>query len=132
MCSTYCTYNYAFEPQEEEFSDHEGNISNFIVESSDEGLEESYETDDDGDSMRFLESCSIYFCVYWNTQNKKWRAQVRHKKKMHYIGNFEIEEDAAKAVNSKCKELKINFKNQSVGVLDKETLKKLTGKVKNV
>jgi hypothetical protein len=68
---------------------------------------------------------SKYIGVYWNKASKKWYASVRR----NYIGSFEIEEDAAKAVNSKCQEFNIPLKNSSVGVLDNEALKKLTSKV---
>ena len=54
---------------------------------------------------------------------------MRHNKKTHYIGCFEIEEDAAKAVNSKCQELNIGLKNARVGVLDNKTFMKLKEKV---
>ena len=42
-----------------------------------------------------------------------------HNKKLIYIGSFENDKDAAKAVNLKCKELKIPPKNPGIGVLDK-------------
>ena len=67
--------------------------------------------------------------VSWKKQTKKWRANVGHNGKIHYTGSFEIEEDAAKAINLKCQELNIPLKNSSVGVLDNETLKKLKKKV---
>ena len=70
-----------------------------------------------------------YVGVYWLKQKKTWRASMTHNSQTHYIGCFEFEEDAAKAVNSKCQELNIPLKNLSVGVLDNETLKKLTAKV---
>ena len=46
------------------------------------------------------------------------------------MGCFQIEKDAARAVNWKCEELKIPIKNpEVVGVLDDEQLKKLKQKV---
>ena len=72
---------------------------------------------------------SKYFGVYWHKQNKKWTGYLWHNMQKHHIGCFEIEEDAAKAVNLKCQELNIKPKNPSIGVLDNEKLKKLTAKV---
>ena len=63
--------------------------------------------------------------VTWNKYNKKWQAHIYHNKKSIYIGAFENEKDAAKAVNSKCMKLKIPIKNPVVGVLDNEDLKRL-------
>ena len=74
---------------------------------------------------------SKYVGVYWNKANKKWHANVRYNRKVHYAGYFEIEEDAAKAVNLKCQELNIPLKNTSVGFLDNEILEKSKEKVSN-
>ena len=60
----------------------------------------------------------------------KWAASFRHNEQTKHIGNFEIEEDAAKAVNLKCEELNIPLKNPGVGVLNHERLKKLRAKAK--
>jgi hypothetical protein len=62
---------------------------------------------------------------------KKWVASIKHNVQRYYLGSFEIEEDAAKAVNFKCQELNIPLKNPGVGVLNHERLKKLTAKVSN-
>jgi hypothetical protein len=67
--------------------------------------------------------------VYWNKQAKKWVASLKHNKKQIHIGLFKNEKDAAKAVNWKCKELKIPMKNLEVGVLDDEELEQLKQKV---
>ena len=73
-----------------------------------------------------------YMGVSWNKQNKKWKASLLHNKKQIHIGYFKNEKDAVKAVNWKCKELKIPMKNpQVVGALDDEKLKKLKQKVMN-
>jgi hypothetical protein len=74
---------------------------------------------------------SKYFGVSWVKQKKKWKANILHNRKTHHIGHFEIEEDAAKAVNLKCQEYNIPLKNPSVGVLNNERLKKLQAKVSN-
>ena len=74
---------------------------------------------------------SKYCSVCWVKECKKWRADVCHNRQTHYMGYFEMEEDAAKAVNLKCQELNIPLKNPGVGVLNHERLKKLTAKVSN-
>ena len=68
---------------------------------------------------------SKYVGVCWIKENRKWLSRVQHNGETHSIGYFEIEEDAAKAVNLKCQELNIQLKNPGVGVLDNDTLKKL-------
>ena len=72
---------------------------------------------------------SKYLGVHWNKKKKKWEANFGHNGQRDYIGNFENEEDAAKAVNLKCQELNIPLKNSSVGVLDNKTFEKLEAKV---
>jgi hypothetical protein len=68
--------------------------------------------------------------VSWKKQANKWKAGFRHNNKQIHIGLFENEKDAARAVNWKCKELKIPMKNlEVVGVLNDEQLKKLKHKV---
>ena len=74
---------------------------------------------------------SKYVCVSWNKNHKKWQVSISRKGQRYYVGYFESEEDAAKAVNLKCQELNIPLKNPSVGVLDNEILKKLKKKVNN-
>jgi hypothetical protein len=76
-------------------------------------------------------SSSKYVSVYWNKHNNKWGANFIHNGQRYHIGYFEIEEDAAKAINLKCQELNIQLKNADVGVLNNETLKKLKAKVSN-
>jgi hypothetical protein len=73
---------------------------------------------------------SKYVGVYWLKRSKHWQAKVQQRNgQNHHIGTFEIEEDAAKAVNRKCQKLNIPLKNPSVGVLDNKTLEKLKLKV---
>ena len=78
-----------------------------------------------------IPSSSKYVGVSWHKNSKKWITKVTHKGKKHNIGSFEMEEDAAKAVNLKCQELSIPLKNLGVGILNNETLKKLKTKVSN-
>ena len=63
--------------------------------------------------------------VNWDKQNKKWRASLTYNKKKVHIGFFTNQNDAAKAVNWKCEELKISLKNPQVGFLDDEELAQL-------
>ena len=71
-----------------------------------------------------------YIGVYWDKKKEKWKAQVRHNQIIYYIGYFENEEAAAKAVKSKSDELKAaEHKNSSIGVSNSKTLKKLKEKV---
>jgi hypothetical protein len=76
-------------------------------------------------------SSSKYIGVHWDKNSKKWQAAISHNGKRYNIGYFEIEEDAAKAVNLKCQEINITLKNTCVGVLDNEKLEKLKAKVNN-
>jgi hypothetical protein len=71
---------------------------------------------------------SKYVGVSWDKRRKKWVAKIKDS----YIGGFEIEKDAAKAINVKCQELNIPLKNPGVGVLNHEKLKKLKEKLKKV
>lgn len=43
--------------------------------------------------------------VYWNVQNKKFHAAVRHNKQAHYVGQFDDLEEASAAVTAKRNEL---------------------------
>ena len=83
-------------------------------------------------SGKYVETSSKYYGVSWVKERKKWLARVQHNGETHSIGYFEIEEDTAKAVNLKCQELNIPLKNPSIGVLDNETLNKLTKVEKKV
>ena len=80
----------------------------------------------------YKRSSSKYVGVTWIKRDKKWKAFLHHNKKHIHIGCFKNEKDAARAVNWKCKELKIPMKNpELVGVLDDEKLKQLKEKVMN-
>ena len=48
---------------------------------------------------------SRYRGVSWSKKYEKWVAQLRHDKKNHFVGYFSEEIKAAKAINSKCREL---------------------------
>ena len=48
---------------------------------------------------------SKYKGVSWNKRNKKWRACIKHNRKMIHIGLFKDEKDAARAYDTKAKEL---------------------------
>jgi len=64
---------------------------------------------------------SEYEGVYWDDWAKtpnKWSAGLDHNNLEYYIGDFKNEKDAAKAVNSKCRELKIPIQNPQVEVLE--------------
>ena len=63
---------------------------------------------------------SKYIGVCTNTNNrlKPWRAQISHKNKQHWIGNFKTEVEAAAAYDEKAIELygenaKVNFKGDT-------------------
>ena len=72
---------------------------------------------------------SKYVGVCWSKKRKKWLAQIYHNKKQIWFGSFENEKDAAKAVNSKCMELKIPMKNLEVETLDNKVWERLKLKV---
>lgn len=52
---------------------------------------------------------SIYKGVCWNKGVKKWMAQIKLNMKVHYIGCFVVEKDAARAYDNKAKELHGEF-----------------------
>lgn len=47
--------------------------------------------------------------VFWDTQRKKWRAQVRKDRKNHYAGHFTDKYEAGAAYLAKARELHGNF-----------------------
>jgi len=64
---------------------------------------------------------SLYKGVCWNRKTKKWVAHSWHegpngKKKLHSLGSFDNELEAAKVVNYKCAELGMKLKNPGVGI----------------
>ncbi len=53
-----------------------------------------------------MENCSSkYKGVYWNRQNKKWRAQIILNGKGSFLGSFNSQIEAAKAYDKKAKEV---------------------------
>lgn len=52
-----------------------------------------------------LNCSSKYKGVYWDTNNRVWRAHIQINYKHINLGSFKIEEDAAKAYDVKAKEL---------------------------
>lgn len=59
---------------------------------------------------------SKFLGVSWDTRQDKWLATIRHEGKNVFIGRFCLEEEAAKAINYKCAEMQIPFKNPDVGI----------------
>ncbi len=59
---------------------------------------------------------SGYRGVSWKTQNNKWQAAIQYCRKCLYIGLFDTKEEAAKAYNSKAKELHGEYARINVGV----------------
>ena len=57
---------------------------------------------------------SKFIGVSWNKSRSKWLAQVRFGNAVYYAGSFENEICAAKAVNTKCKELGLPIKNKDI------------------
>ena len=68
----------------------------------------------------FHEKDSQYNCVYFNMVLSKFFGQITHHSKHYYCGSFSTELQAAQAVNAKCVELDIPFKNPEVGLLEYE------------
>lgn len=70
---------------------------------------------------------SVYKGVSWSSQHSKWRAQIYHDQRQHFVGLFHDEIDAARAYDSRAKEIHgrfayLNFPHPDyVTVDDKET-----------
>jgi len=54
---------------------------------------------------------SKYLGVAWYSQTKRWSAKVRKDGKVHWLGYFKKEKDAARAYDKKAKELHGEFAN---------------------
>lgn len=63
---------------------------------------------------------SRYRGVFWVKAERKFRAQVIHKKKLYHIGTFNSEIEAARAYNKKAKELKGD--KAKLNVIKEETM----------
>jgi len=59
---------------------------------------------------------SQYVGVSWHDATKKWLATISVNKKKQYIGTYDNDEEAAKAVNFRCCELMLPMKNPGVGI----------------
>ena len=59
---------------------------------------------------------SQYIGVFWNKDNKKWRAQLMHKGKKCSTGLFDNEKHAAMKVNLLCDEFGIKRKNPMIDI----------------
>jgi len=59
---------------------------------------------------------SKYTGVSWHDATKKWLATISVNKKKQYIGTYDNDEEAAKAVNFRCCELALPMKNPGVGI----------------
>lgn len=46
---------------------------------------------------RHVKKTSKYVGVFWDSQNKKWRASIKKNGKVKFLGLFKIEEDASLA-----------------------------------
>ena len=57
-----------------------------------------------GNSKSSRGSTSVYKGVYWNTEKRKWAAQMTQGKKSIKLGYFTCEKEAALAYNYKAKE----------------------------
>jgi hypothetical protein len=55
---------------------------------------------------RHTNKTSKYKGVHWNSSRGEWRVSIAVKHKKEYIGSFTSEEDAAKAYNKRCIELR--------------------------
>lgn len=56
-----------------------------------------------------VDNISNYTGVSWNKARRKWRAYITHKCKQYHIGLFDCKHAAARAYNTKAKELHGEF-----------------------
>jgi hypothetical protein len=59
---------------------------------------------------------SIYTGVSWNSDTKKWKAQLKHNGKNYHGGYFDNEEHAAMKINLLCDEYGIKRKNPEINI----------------
>jgi len=82
--------------------------------------------------QQFKSQTSKYTGVSWNSNIKKWKTQLYHKKKEYHGGYFDNEEHAAMSVNLLCDEYEIKRKNSMIDI-DLNTIPQVlqSTKVKN-
>jgi hypothetical protein len=73
--------------------------------------QEFHNTENNNESTSSEVPTTTYSDVYWLSQNSTWVAQIQWRKKAYYIGQFETDTEAARAVNKKCRELGIRLRN---------------------
>jgi hypothetical protein len=69
-------------------------------------------------SKKNVLSTSLYKGVYFYKAGHTWRAEIQCDHERHFLGDFEIEEDAAHAYDKKAKELfgefaRLNFPEEA-------------------
>ena len=66
--------------------------------------------------LKFKKKTSKYFGVFWNSNNKKWQAQLKHNRKQYYGTLFDNEEHAAMKINLLCDQYGIKRKNSTIDI----------------
>ena len=64
-----------------------------------ENLRFATDTENQQNKKKQTNTTSIYKGVYFKTARKKWDARIKINKKVKFLGNYESEEEAAKAYN---------------------------------
>jgi len=59
---------------------------------------------------------SIYTGVCWYLRDKKWKADLMHKRKKYFGGLFDKEEHAAMSINLLCDKYKVKRKNPTIDI----------------
>jgi hypothetical protein len=49
---------------------------------------------------------SKFVGVSWNRQNRNWKAEIKHDRKQQYLGSFDDEQEAARAVDTAARRLR--------------------------
>lgn len=84
-------------PITREIAHHDGNKANNYI----ENLRYAEHWENENDKRSHGRVCtSKYYGVSWYKRHKKWEASIFYGGKQRYIGHFDNEIDAAKAVNS--------------------------------